>query len=900
MKKTAAILLTALLVPSILTLIPLTSAQETAPATITIKTLDGKALQGAIVEIRNATDLIFRGATDQSGRVTPSINYTKTYTIKVFYPPGNLVLNRDFTYETTQSFDVDVLSKWTLRIYDNEGRDPVSDGNVTITFQANNTVTYNGLTDSSGKVIFGPLPAGSYSVKVRFKERNYDGGAHSVAVGSQETTIKLPLFRVLFRVKDVKGLPVENVIISLREELDEEPIATATSDGHGEALLKLVPKSSYYLEASFKEYVVKRSEGRDIDVFGDEEFTITIQAIRLNITVYDADGKEVVSGPQFKLKGELRGEGDTLVAEAETTEGVIEFGHVPLENFTLKVKLGDLVVYSGSYEVKETTGEGSVKGRFYDIVLKANTTGLANQTIAGALSGVLKRGELEFRFEMVGGEGALENVPAADDYTVELYFNDVKVGEVKDVAVSKEDQQITLPLVGYRIEALVTNLKGKPISADVVIALLNGSEVTSFKTGSDGRGVSAPLLPMSYDVVVYFGGIEAGRKTVNLNSDMNITLQASVVDVILRIYDSDQEEALKNVNIQLQSGKFKKSVKSDEEGSALFENIPITIYSVKAWYYGFKVLDSEINVSPGTLEIDLKAPGVLDVRLKFTDSSKKPLDGGLAILSVGDEEVEVEINEHGEARVKNLPNSTIYVKLFYKNSVVEVKPSEFDLRVDESSVAFVARVHSLTVRVVRGDGEPLREGTASVYVNGQPVSTYDLSEENIFSERLPEGEVSVRVEFRDRKVGEKTIYLEEPMKELTVKTGVYALGLYLYYSSGEPAKGVSIVAEDKNGKVGEAVSDETGYAVMLLPGGEYNVRISFGNETLEYKGKLEENTLVNIIYPVKAGMNPVIAAAAAGVALAISALVLVRSLRRGARVARRRRPRRRGGRLPRI
>ncbi len=897
--KTAALLLATLLIA----LAPLTltevSAIQPEQLTITIKTLDDKPLQGAIVEVYNVTSgvRIFRGTTDSSGQVTPTIIHNETYTMKVYYPPGYKVYNKHFVYDDLpdHTVQVDVLSKWTIRVYDSEGRDPVKDANVTLTHQLNDSVTFSGLTGSDGKIVFGPLPVGEYHVKVYYKDRTYDEGTKSLSLGNQETTLHLSLYRVTVRVKDIDQKPVENVVVSIRRELDEPPVSTATSDENGEAILKLVPKGKYYVEAKFKEYVVRKSDSKILNVLDDTEMDLMVNAVRLNVTVYDADGKDVIAGDQFNLRGELRGSGDILVAEAETTDGTLSFGHVPIMNFTLRVTLGDLTVYSATYEVKKETSLGKVNGKFYDITLKVNTTGLANETMAKYLKGTLKRSGLEFRFKMRGGKAVIENVPSASDYSAELFFDDSKVGGKDGITISKEDQEVTLPLTSYKVNVYVTNLKGKPLSADISVELMNGTQVTLFKTGKDGRGSSNPLLPTSYRLTVFFDEIKVGEKEIDLKSDMNLTLQASMTDIVLRIYDSDQEDALPGVNVRLQAGAFKKEFVSGDDGEALLENLPLTVYKLTAWYYGFKVLDTSLEVSTVTPEIDLKAVGVLDARLKFVDSVKKPLDGGTAVLTVGDRDIEVELNEAGEARVKNLPNSTIYVKLLYRDVEVKTDPSEFDLNVDEKSVTFVARVHSLTVSVLRGDDEPLRDGVAEVYVNGEPVASHNLIEENIFTERLPEGEVHIKIEFRGRTVGDKTLYLEEPMKELTLKTNVYVFGMTIYDISRNPVKGAEIIAKDKLGKVGEAASDEKGHVMMLLPKGSYTFQINYGNTTINYVKELKGNTLVNILYPgVESGSNFITIMAAALVNIAVAVLVVLKSVkgmkagRRGGRPRRRR------------
>ncbi|RLG09901.1 MAG: hypothetical protein DRN68_00385 [Thaumarchaeota archaeon] len=891
MAKGEAILLLTIMTLIIFTAIPITVNADSS-VTIKIYTLDDKRLAGAVVRIENATTTLTE-TTSSNGEASFNINRTAVYTLKVFYPPGNLVYeNSSFRYNETAygKVTVNVLSSWTISVWDSEERDPVPGANITITF-TNESIKYSKLTGDNGKASFGPLPSGSYEVVIRFKDLEKEL-TKSADLDHKTVSITLPLYRVNVKVKDRFGSPIEGVEVYLKPELSEEAVSTDVTDADGEAILKLVPNGRYYLEAYLKDILVYQSEGKEIHVSNsDESKTITVNAAKLNITVKDYDGVDVIKGEDLRLRGELVKGGKT-VGEAETVDGVLRFGHTPFAEFTLKIYLGDLRVYSSKYIVEKETAKGSVRAKFYDITVRVNSTGLANQTIVESLRGVLKRGNIEREFDIVNCVAELENMPAADDYMVQLYFKDEKVGEFHDIEVKKENQEIELKLTGYVVRVVVKSLDGEPLSSEIAITLPTGEKVTSFKTAEDGSGSSAPLLPMPYHIHVYLEGIPVGEEEISLSSDMNISITASVKNVIFKVYDRDGKDVLKNVKLEVSAGKLKRMASSDEEGNILIKNLPIHDYKILAWYFGSMVLEDRVTIEPDTEEIEVKALGVLDARLRFLDSTKNPLDGGEVHLLFGDEELRAEIGKDGSVRVENLPNTTITVKLFYKGVEVDTQPKEFNLKMDEMPVIFSSRVHQATFKIFRGDGKPLREGVAEIYVEGNLTSTHDLKEENEFTERLPETDIIVKVRFRERSVGEKTIYLGEPMKEIPVTTSIYPFEMRIYDSAGKPVKDATITISDKFGKLVEGMSNDKGIFTTIIPIGKYNFTVSAKNRTYSYMLEIKKNMVFNFLYPSKQPMSFELIIALAAIDLVASGLTISKlsgSLRRTSRRRRRRR-----------
>jgi len=465
LNKPVAILM--LLTLTLIIFITPTQADDTATLTVKVLTADGKPLKNAHLEIKNSTnnEVVTTGETGSDGEASFNLELYN-YSITVYYPEGHEVGSEHVNLDETKTvtISVNVISKWTIRVYDKKERDPVKGANVTITHQGDPSIKYWKLTDENGKAEFGPIPCDSnYKVLVKFRESEYDEGAKSPIDG--EVTVTLPLYRVILTILDKKNSPVEGVEVKLREELDQEPIASAMSESDGKAILKLIPNGKYYIEAWLKGVKVYESDGKEISVLNDDVAkTLIVDAVKLNITVLDYDGENVMKN--YFMKGELIRNGE-VIAEAESIDGILHFGHTPFETYQLKIMLGDLELYSGEYAVDLETAEGSVKAWFYDITLEVNASRLVNASLAKSLTGRLTAKSLVFEFKTEEWEAKLKDIPRSEDYKVELFYKDKPIAVIEPIRVTEDNQIVKLNLTGYKILVTTLNLDGKPVSADL-------------------------------------------------------------------------------------------------------------------------------------------------------------------------------------------------------------------------------------------------------------------------------------------------------------------------------------------------------------------------------------------------------------------------------------------------
>ena len=836
--------------------------------TITIKTIDNVALPNAIVKAYTVVDetkyLNDTKTTDSSGRVTLSIKEKKIYRLEIFYPSGFLVnVTTSFNYSALPKKElyVNVLSKWTLRITDKFGRDPLPNVPVRIKLPEDESITLAGNTGSDGKVQFNFVPLGMtsskvYEVNITYAGQNYIKEAEC-SEKNKEVAIKLELFRVLVAVRDVLNKPVEGIRVEIRKQLDEYALSTGSSNLTGYAVLKLVPNGGYYLIAKLGEYEVYRSEEKIVKVMNaDEEVSITAQVVRLNITVYDFDGEAIISNLRAELAGEIRDSGNRLVSTASSLKGELRFGYVPLGRFRLNVFIAGINVYSQEYEINEQTAKGSIRARFFDAKLTIDGSSLVNSTITRYLKGVLKKDILEIPLDFSTGYMSLENVPAYNGYLIKLYYKEYEVAETK-IDITKDGEEISMKIRGKNITVNTLNLYDKPLSAEIKVYLEDGDEYFKFKTDNSGLAKTGEFLPITYKFKAYIMGVECGEVTVQPQASESYIMKLNVGDAYIKLYDKDRESTIPDALIELYVENSKASSTTNASGIAFLKNIPFTKYLYRAYMYGFKVGEGEVNIGLDRQLVEVVAHGILDLRLTIVDGEKQPIDGGKIIITVGDKEIAANIDQNGQARIPNLPNTTLYIAgLYYKDVKVRTDTREIYLVSDEMPVTLSANIYTLRVSVKLKTGELMKFGEVNIYVGGKKTSKITLSENNPFSERLPGGELMIEVVFKNTRVASKSFTLDAS-KELPIQADVYRFVTTFYNTLGERLKGLSLRLERENTLIEELETDENGMIDTYLPGGAYKIKISYGDN--EYSSSIEigNETQLNFMLPIQV-FNPVI------------------------------------------
>lgn len=836
--------------------------------TITIKTIDNVALPNAVVKAYTVVDENKyhndTKTTDSSGKVTLSIKEKKIYRLEIFYPSGFLVnVTTSFNYSALPKKElyVNVLSKWTLRITDKFGRDPLPNVPVRIKHSENDNITRTGNTGSDGKVHFNFVPLGMtssevYEVNITYAGQNYIKEVECSAQ-NKEVTIKLELFRVVVAVKDILNRPVEGIQVEISKQLDEYALSTGSSNLTGYAVLKLVPNGEYYLAAKLGEYEVYRSEEQIVKVMNaDRELSITAQVVRLNVTVYDFDGEAVVSNLRAELTGEIRDSLNRLVSTASTLEGELKFGYVPLGKFKLSVSVAGINVYSQEYEIKPETAKGSIRAKFFDAKLRVDGSQLVNSTITKYLKGVLKKDILEIPLDFSTGYMSIENVPAYSGYLVKLYYKEYEVAE-KKIDITVDGEEISIKIRGKNVTIYTFNLYEKPLSAEIKVYLEDGNQYFKFKTDSSGLAETGEFLPITYKFKAYVMDVECGEVIVQPQASESYTIKLNVGNTYIKLYDKDRESTIPDSLIELYTEKSKANSMTNASGIALFENIPLTKYLYRVYMYGFKVGEGVADIGLDRQLLEVVAGGILDLRLTIVDSERQPVDGGKIEITVGAAEITANIDQNGQARIPNLPNTTLYIAgLYYKDVKVKTDTREIYLVSDEMPITISASIYTLEASIKLKNGELMKFGEVNIYVSGRKTSKIVLSETNPFSERLPGGELTIEVVFKNAKVASRSFTLDAS-KGLTLQADVYNFISTFYNTLGERLEGLSLKIERENTLIEELETDENGMIDTYLPRGVYKFTINYGDQEYSSSIEITDTTQLSFMLPVQV-LNPII------------------------------------------
>lgn len=847
--------------------IPESTSDPDEALPLTVKTLDGKTLPNAVVKIYNYTaGLVVTVTTDSGGKALlpkDKIDEAKPYKLVVEYPRGFQVHRNDsFVYGQLGKSEVrvNVLSEWTLIVSDKSGRDMLRNVDVQITHEKNDTIAYKLKTDENGKVKFYYVPLGEsrsayYLVNISYAGRMFESW-YECSEDGRNINVKLDLYRVVVKLSDVLNRPVEGLLAEVRGGLEEEPISSSASNSTGYSVLKLVPNGEYYLTVKLGEYTVYESREKEVEVHNkDEELSITAQVVKLNITVYDYDGEGIISNLNTEIIGEVRDpQNNRLVSRASTLNGELRFNYVPLRRFKLTVAIAGIVVYSQDYEVSLQNAQGSIKARFYDTRLVIDGKSLVNPSVVNRLNGILKKESLEIPLNFQGGYASLQNIPAYSGYLIKLYYKDVEVLE-RNIDVTKDEEEISIEVRGVNLTITTLNIYNEPIPAEVKIYLEDNVEYFAFKTDDSGSAEAGELLPITYKLKAYSMNVECFEATVQPRTSTSYTLILNVKNVYVKLYDKDMESTIPEALIELYAGKSKTSSMTNSSGIAFFKNIPSTKYFYRVFMHGFKVGEGETEVSLDRDFIELIAPGILDLRLSIVDGDKQPVDGGQVVITVGDGDVVVDVDRSGQARVVNLPNTTLYISgLYYKGVKVKTEPNEITLVRDEMMVPLTANIYTLQASIKLKNGELMRFGEVNLYINGEKTSEIDISENNPLTERLPGGELRIDVVFKDVKVATKAFTLDSS-KELTITAEVYRFTGTVYSTLGERLKGLKIRVEGGRGPVEELETDENGVIDTYLPIGVYRIKIGYSGSEYGSLIEVKDTTRMSFMLPIEV-LNP--------------------------------------------
>ena len=312
-----------------------------------------------------------------------------------------------------------------------------------------------------------------------------------------------------------------------------------------------------------------------------------------------------------------------------------------------------------------------------------------------------------------------------------------------EVVEPKVSRNITLPLANLRLT--VVNLEGEPIPK-IIVKL--SSEGYSTEGRSDSGTIVFKNLPLSE-----VGGVGAYRVNVSMRvgrGDMpiyyeersiavsaNISLIADLARLRVRVVN-EGGEPVKGVVVSLSNRLMVNftSSQTDENGEAVFENVPLSRGVVNAGTYVVQAMRAGRMI--GELRAEFEKPGtILDVvvmrgeqRLKLLDYHGRPLAGYLVRLvdEIGGESLNASTNDLGEVVFKIFHGP--YIMEVYgdgrriRSSSIQLAGGFLEIKLDEVNFP-------LSIKVVDAMGRSISSGRIEVSTEGRTLIRKELNGEPV-------------------------------------------------------------------------------------------------------------------------------------------------------------------------
>ncbi len=323
----------------------------------------GEPLAGASLELWDGTSLVARVITNETGYAKISnVPGVGNYTARVWWQDVK-VFDQTISIPDVVPEDNPVIIETavyypTLRIVD-DALVPLGDASVLVTHPNGNTTILPFKTDLEGQFGLTQTAGGTYILRITWS--GVEVGVKSVNVSSSEVhVVKADVFYLTVETRDPSGNPVESVHVVVNDVARALVADSKLSNASGMSVSRL-PSATYNIEATWLGAPVGTAQG----IVLNQSLTVA-----MNLRIFDVQ-IEVVDDRQNPLKSatvEVTFEGFKVVGTSNT-EGQVAF-KLPGGTLNLKVWWRDVLVFSGTQTVDETTSALTVTTQVHYIVVK--------------------------------------------------------------------------------------------------------------------------------------------------------------------------------------------------------------------------------------------------------------------------------------------------------------------------------------------------------------------------------------------------------------------------------------------------------------------------------------------------------------------------------------------------
>lgn len=758
-------------------------------------------------------------------------------------------------------------------VRDGAGR-AIPNVDVTVTHSEESSVTETGETYSNGEVKFTLMPFGSYDINVINR-----GIVYEYTRGFDEASLRIELtlnvYRLRIKVNNAEGDPVEGALVKVwynKDAGDGAAFEQDTTDITGYVTFNYMPEGEYSIQVFYNNLQIYSAD-RVVEILGSDKTHIINTNLRTySVRVYDYDGENLMD--DITISGRLLDlSNNPITSYVETTNGVINFGLIPEGDYILEIKFGNSIVYNNIVTVPTVD---SVNADFYDVIIKINTDNMANSLYVQGLSISFETQDiLSYEKDIETGTLPMSDLPKGT-YEYTLKHGPYTVGR-GSFRITEENQVITIEPVLLDILIYTKNDEGEAIKTKVELQTYEDKEIDTFITDENGTLSVNGLLPIEHKIKIYYNNILVFEDTLPLYENRTtFEMITEVYNLRVLVYDYDGEAKILSalVKVKMTDYEFERGAETDDEGVAELKNLPKGKYEIQVMYYGVVVYqdDSYTVLQSGMLQI--KAGGIIDIRIVPVDSLGEPLDEGIVKISSGSVYFESGVKD-GRARFENIPATTYRVEVEYLN--VTVFDGFIDFETDELEEELETEVYYLTIKARRDDDTELTNTPVLVKLKNKVVRELVTDSAGRAVTRLPKSGYAVNVIFQGKVVGNNNVNLNSD-KEVEIKTEVYKYRLSFVGIDGNALKDVNVLMYRGNELIVSEITDDEGVVEFYLAGGEYKWVANIGNVSMSSVINADKETSTVIAFTPDNVGNKVMILGGVGAVVGMSILGLFRTV----------------------
>ncbi|MBS3816972.1 MAG: hypothetical protein KGY76_05355 [Candidatus Thermoplasmatota archaeon] len=765
----------------------------------------------------NGTTIIPPFSTDQAGTFSLAQTAEGTYHMEVRWK-GRAVgtFEKNITWSSIDhTLNVEVYHL-TVQVQDNASQ-PVPNALFAAAYNDTLQTAESLMTDSQGEVNT-RLPGAEYLLEVTWNDaRVYED---TYLLDSTDTiVITADIYEVTVSVYDTLGDPLQGAEVTATYTRTVREIGTNTTDNNGEVTFQLA-RGEHRFDVSWLGVDVAE-ETREVNSM-NTSFEITASVYQLEFLTYDNTTEH---SPLSQARISVRIGGD-LVDTGSTDASGSYITKLPSTHIDAGVEWKGIEVYSlQNYQVVDNTNK-----TLYCDVYHLNVTIQDSQEnpVEGAdvsvqyQNNVIERGTSD-------ENGSLMMRLPVEGYTIETTWNGIEVNETDYTMTAAQGQnELIIDADVYYVTLTVVDSEGDPLPDTQTELFVEGSLLFSETTDSDGV-VETRLPAESYDIYFTWRGFEVNETTIEVDRDIDETINASVYHVSMLPRDSDQE-AINGARIEVIHGDSTFESGRITGGEPLAMRLPEAEFLTVVRWQGVEVY-SEVHPISQSEDIDLSCE-VYYLTISGEDSRGEDVEGLIVSIyhtSLPEGQQLLTTISIDETPTERVPAGDIGLQAEWRGFIV----AEAEVPVEEDrGYTLDCDIYYLNVTVVDSDGERLDGANLVIKDEGGTTFVTETAEGGTAIPILPSGTWTLEAYWMDEKVGTNTTEIEDEGFEMQIETDVHDLRVIVVDSSQKSLIGAGVDLLDSDGNlVYSRRTDQDGEVSFdQLFGGNWTLEVQWKDE----------------------------------------------------------------------